>query len=167
MEAIHVEDAVSFPKGVVDGILIGCATQLKVTDFGPVLTRVLSGTPYFGMNLDSLFAQVDENGNPLFLPGSGFTVAAIAVATNIETKQLFGKPSKMLYDMVLNDACEKPADSLMIGDTPDTDLMGAKSVGMKTVLVWTGSLARGATTDYADIHLKGVAQFLRILKGEK
>ena len=167
MEAIPVEGADSFPRGDVDGILIGRATQMRVSDFGPVLTKVLSGTPYFGMNLDRLFTQVDENGNPIFQPGSGFIVSAIAVATNIEPKKIFGKPSKMLYDIVLNDACEKPSDSIMIGDTPDTDLMGAKSAGMKTALVWTGSLARGATTDYADVHLKGVAQFLRVLKQGK
>ena len=45
--------------------------------------------------------------------------------------------------MVLNDAGEKFADSLMIGATPDTDLMGAKNVSIKTAFLFGPDLLQG------------------------
>lgn len=37
----------------------------------------------------------------------------------------------------------KASDCLMIGDRPDTDIIGAQKLGIKTALVRTGRLAPG------------------------
>lgn len=48
----------------------------------------------------------------------------------------FGKPAKYPYEFILNKY--KPSKALMIGDTLDTDILGANTVGIDSLLIGTG-----------------------------
>jgi putative hydrolase of the HAD superfamily len=46
----------------------------------------------------------------------------------------FKKPAKGIFDYAFREADAVPEDSLMIGDDPDVDILGAREVGMDQVL---------------------------------
>lgn len=46
----------------------------------------------------------------------------------------FKKPDRRIFDYALNKTGASPEDSLMIGDDPEVDILGAKTVGMDQVL---------------------------------
>lgn len=82
---------------------------------------------------------VDANlgGEHLLLPGGGALVAAFEVATGHKAL-VVGKPEPLLYQCALDQLGVKAAACLMIGDRPDTDLLGAARLGMRTALVRSG-----------------------------
>jgi len=45
------------------------------------------------------------------------------------------KPNSKIFKIVLNHFNLKPGDSVMIGDTPAADILGAKKLGMHTILI--------------------------------
>lgn len=73
----------------------------------------------------------------LVLPGGGALVAPIAIACEVEPL-VIGKPQPALFEMACARLALEPADCLMIGDRPDTDIAGAIGVGMRAALVRTG-----------------------------
>ena len=83
-----------------------------------------------------------KDGNPLVLPGGAALVAPFVTATG--TEPIFiGKPAPALYEMALKQMGLNAEDCIMIGDRPDTDILGAQRLGMRTVLVRTGRFKPG------------------------
>ena len=76
------------------------------------------------------------------LPGGGALVAPFAVAAEVEPV-FIGKPHPLLYQMAMQRLNVVAEECLMIGDRPDTDILGAARLGMKTALVRTGRFAPG------------------------
>jgi NagD protein len=81
-------------------------------------------------------------GKRAILPGAGALVAPIVVATGIEPITI-GKPKPLLYEIALQKLQAQAENSLMIGDRPDTDIIGAQELGIKTALVRTGRFVPG------------------------
>lgn len=80
-------------------------------------------------------ASVD--GRHVILPGGGALVAAFEKASG-QTALTIGKPEPLLYEIALQRLAAEPAQTLMIGDRPDTDIAGAARIGLQTALVRTG-----------------------------
>ncbi|MBW1999071.1 MAG: HAD-IIA family hydrolase [Deltaproteobacteria bacterium] len=64
-----------------------------------------------------------------------------------------GKPSPYIYEMALNKMGLKREEVLMVGDRVETDILGARNAGIKSVLVKTGEyrpghLRRGIQPDF-------------------
>ncbi len=89
-------------------------------------------------------ASVDAvcEGKSCILPGGGALVAPLSIATGVEPITI-GKPFPLLYEMALARLDVKATECLMIGDRPDTDILGAQQLGMSTALVRTGRFAIG------------------------
>jgi HAD superfamily hydrolase (TIGR01458 family) len=68
---------------------------------------------------------------------AGAFVVALEYATETAA-ELIGKPNRAYFDMALADIGIDPSQVAMIGDTIDTDIIGAHAVGMPTILVRTG-----------------------------
>ncbi|CAB1081926.1 hypothetical protein D1AOALGA4SA_9566 [Olavius algarvensis Delta 1 endosymbiont] len=68
---------------------------------------------------------------------AGAFVAALEYATETEA-ELIGKPNRAYFDMALMDIELDPSQVVMIGDSLDADIGGARAVGMPTILVRTG-----------------------------
>jgi NagD protein len=79
-------------------------------------------------------------GKRAILPGAGALVAPFVTATG-KQPIIIGKPEPLLYEIALQ-ALQMPANEcLMIGDRPDTDILGAQQLGIQTALVRTGRFA--------------------------
>ncbi|MDD4878568.1 MAG: HAD-IA family hydrolase [Candidatus Nanoarchaeia archaeon] len=73
------------------------------------------------------------------------------------------KPSKIPFRKALKELKVKPSEAVFIGDWPDKDIKGAKSIGMKTIFARYGYLGKGKIV-YADYR---AAKFSDILKAVK
>ena len=54
-----------------------------------------------------------------------------------------GKPSEGFFKLALQDMDARPAETMLVGDDIDTDIVGAQGIGMKGVLVKTGKYRGG------------------------
>lgn len=77
------------------------------------------------------------DGEHRVLPGGGALVAPFERACSVNATTI-GKPQPLLYQMALHQLGVKPDACVMVGDRPDTDIHGAKQLGMQAALVRTG-----------------------------
>jgi len=99
---------------------------------------------------------------PYFSPGA--VVASLEYQTGKEAV-VAGKPSYLHFETVLEKFDTRPEDAVMLGDSPESDLKPAKSLGMTTVFV--KSVERWERKTYgdveADIVLKNVDDLVSYL----
>lgn len=81
-------------------------------------------------------APVGKNGSPVL--ASGPFVKALEYASG-KKAMITGKPSKEFFSQALALLGAKPSETIMVGDSLDSDIIGAKNSGIKAVLVKTGS----------------------------
>jgi 4-nitrophenyl phosphatase len=67
-----------------------------------------------------------------------------------------GKPSRLMFELALEKAGCKPEDAVMVGDQEETDIVGAKKMGITSVIVKTGVFSRGETKTQADAVVETV-----------
>ncbi len=82
-------------------------------------------------------------GKRVIMPGGGALVAPFVAATGQQPVTI-GKPEPLLFEIAMQVLGVKASDCLMVGDRPDTDIIGAQKLGIKTALVRTGRFAPGA-----------------------
>jgi 4-nitrophenyl phosphatase/NagD protein len=89
--------------------------------------------------------SVDDvrHGEHRVLPGGGALVAPFAAACGV-APVVIGKPEPALFELALARLGLPAAQCVMVGDRPDTDILGAKRVGMRAALVRSGRFAPGA-----------------------
>ena len=73
------------------------------------------------------------------------------------------KPSSRPFEMALNKLKLKAEDSLMIGDWPDRDVVGAKQIGMRTAFAAYGDTF-GTKNSGADWDIQDVSEIITIIK---
>lgn len=90
------------------------------------------GARFIATNRDATYPT--ERGT---IPGGGCIVAPIECSTGVRALTI-GKPEPAVWLTLLQEYGEPPRNAVMVGDRPDTDIRGAKGVGLRTVLVLTG-----------------------------
>ena len=73
------------------------------------------------------------------------------------------KPSSIPFEMALKKLKLKPQDSLMIGDWPERDVVGAKQIGMRTAFAVYGDTF-GTKYSGADWDIKDISEIITIIK---
>ena len=73
------------------------------------------------------------------------------------------KPSSTPFEMALKKLKLKPQDSLMIGDWPDRDVVGAKQLGMRTAFAVYGDTF-GTKYSGADWDIQDISEIITIIK---
>jgi len=81
-------------------------------------------------------------GKRAILPGAGALVAPLIIATGKQPITI-GKPMPLLYEIAMQKLQVQANHCLMIGDRPDTDILGAQQLGIQTALVRTGRFTMG------------------------
>lgn len=90
------------------------------------------GARFIGSNGDLTLPS--EEG---FYPGAGSILAAITAATGVKPT-VIGKPEPLMFQMALRQMGTQPAETAMIGDRLETDILGGHRAGLTTILVKTG-----------------------------
>ncbi len=90
------------------------------------------GAIFIATNRDATYPH--EEGE---IPGGGAIVAPIECSTGVRPITI-GKPEPHAWRRILELAGVAAAGALMVGDRPETDILGAKALGFGTALVLTG-----------------------------
>lgn len=115
------------PTVVVQGY--NPAIEWKQLELGAI--AIQNGAPWYATNPD--MTRPTERG---ILPGCGAQVAVIAACVTVEPR-VAGKPFRPLLDeTVLRLGADHP---VFVGDRLDTDILGANTVGMDSLFVFTGA----------------------------
>ncbi|KAJ3297507.1 hypothetical protein HK104_000409 [Borealophlyctis nickersoniae] len=118
-----------------DYVVIGETSKSELYNYATVqkaINLVRQGARLIGTNVD----VVDnvENG---FAPACGSLVAPVESATGVKAYFL-GKPSPLMMTSALEKLGGKRANTVIIGDRMDTDIIGGLEAGIETILVLSG-----------------------------
>jgi glycerol 3-phosphatase-2 len=122
-------EPVTAPEGVV-ALASGYGPDVRWRDIMRAATLVKDGLPYVASNTDMTIPT------PYGLaPGHGVLVRTISEFAGV-TPTVAGKPEKpLMEETVLRVGGDRP---VMVGDRLDTDIEGAHSIGVPSLLVLTG-----------------------------
>ena len=119
-----------------DYVVVGEGDGLDYQTLINAIALIQQGAVLISTNPDITVDGFFE-GKPVVLPGGGALVAPVEKACGVKAFTI-GKPEPLLYQMALTDLEVAASDCVMVGDRPDTDILGAQRLGLKTALVRTG-----------------------------
>ena len=98
----------------------------------------------------------------LLIINGGAVVALLEKATGVKAFSV-GKPSPVMMRAARKELGLEAAETTMIGDTMDTDILGGVQLGYRTILVLSGSTSRDDLKDFAyrpDLVVDSIADLL-------
>lgn len=115
---------------------------------------VAGGAAFVTPNIDPRLPMEDGR----FLPGCGAIVEAVAAAAGVRPI-VVGKPEPPLFELALHRMGLTVHEAAMVGDSVDSDVRGARRVGMTAVLF----APKGGPDGVAHYMVKSMAQLRRLL----
>jgi 4-nitrophenyl phosphatase len=113
-------------------VVVGIDRTLSYAKLVEACLLIRGGAAFIGTNPDVTFPG--ERG---IVPGNGATLAALRVATGVEPL-IIGKPEPEMMTQSMARMGGTLADTAVIGDRLDTDILGGIRAGMSTLLVLSG-----------------------------
>ena len=136
-----VRTAAEQPKAVVQGFHPSVGWQ----DLAEAAFALHTGIPWVATNGDWTIPVAGG-----IAPGNGTLVSAVHTAVG-RLADFAGKPERHMYDVATERfAAAEPA---MVGDRLDTDILGARRAGIRSIMVLTG-IDRGASLIGADESMR-------------
>ena len=116
---------------------------------------VAGGAAFLTPNLDPRLPVEGDD----FLPGCGAIVEAVAAAAGVRPL-VVGKPEPPLFELALARMGLSVEDAAMVGDSVDSDIRGARRVGLTAVLF----APKGGLDGVAHHMVKSMSQLRRLLE---
>jgi NagD protein len=138
-----------------DYVVVGEGRTINLEMLEVAVKLILAGAKLIATNLDPNCPTEDGT-----RPGCGATVAFLEKATG---KKAFsaGKPNPVMMRAARKELGLATSETVVIGDTMETDIMGGVQMGYRTVLVLSGGTKEEDLTKYAyrpDIVVESVAE---------
>ena len=133
----------TFAEEKVDFVVVGEGRSQTFEMIERAVQLVEGGARLIATNLDT--SCPTENG---IRPGCGAIVAMIERATGRRAFSV-GKPSPVMMMAARHEIGLRTNETIMVGDTMYTDILGGVQMGYRTVLVLSGHTTREETTTYA------------------
>jgi NagD protein len=137
-----------------DYVVVGEGRTLSFEMLEAAVQMVLGGAKLIATNLDpNCPTQAGTR------PGCGAIVSLIEVATGIKSFSV-GKPSPVMMRLARKELGMATSETIMIGDTMETDILGGVQMGYRTILALTGTTKREDLATYAyqpDIVVNSIA----------
>jgi 4-nitrophenyl phosphatase len=115
---------------------------------------VAAGAAFLTPNIDPRLPVEDGD----FLPGCGAVVEAVATAAGVRPL-VVGKPEPPLFELALKRMGVTENEAVMVGDSVDSDIRGARRIGMTAVLF----APHGGPDGVAHYMVRSMAQLRRLL----
>jgi 4-nitrophenyl phosphatase len=115
---------------------------------------VAGGAAFLTPNIDPRLPL--EGGD--FLPGCGAIAEAVATAAGVRPL-VIGKPEPPLFELALKRMGVMETEAVMVGDSVDSDVRGARRIGMIAVLF----APAGGPDGVAHYMIRSMAQLRRLL----
>jgi|SRR5438876_7939666 len=115
-----------------NAVLVGLDRTFNYITLTEAVHAVMAGAVFVAINRDSLLPIAGG-----LIPGCGAMVGAIEVASSIHP-EVIGKPEPGLLLEGMRLLESKPEETIMIGDSLDTDILAGKAAGTHTLFVLSG-----------------------------
>jgi NagD protein len=156
LQALH-HNGYSIVDSNPDYVVVGEGRTLSFELVERAVQLILGGAKLIATNLDPNCPT--QNGTR---PGCGAVVALLEKATGVKAFSV-GKPSPVMMRAARKELGLEAANTIMIGDTMETDILGGVQMGYRTILVLSGSTRREDLNDYAfrpDVVVNSLADLL-------
>lgn len=140
-----------------DYVVVGEGRTLSFEMVERAVQLILEGARLIATNLDPNCPTSTGT-----RPGCGAVVALLEKATGVKAFSV-GKPSPIMMRAARKELGLEAANTIMIGDTMDTDILGGVQMGYRTVLVLSGTTSRDDLKQYAfrpDFIVDSIADLL-------
>lgn len=138
-----------------DYVVVGEGRTLNFENLEAAVSMVMKGAKLVATNLDPNCPT--QNGTR---PGCGAIVAMLEAATGVKAFSV-GKPSPVMLRTARKTLGLATDQTIVIGDTMETDILGGVQLGFKTVLVLSGGTRREDLSRYAytpDLIVESIAE---------
>ena len=138
-----------------DYVVVGEGRTVNLEMLETAVQMILDGSKLIATNLDPNCPT--KTGTR---PGCGATIAYLETATGIRAMSI-GKPSPIMMREARKELGVSTSETVMIGDTMETDMLGGIQMGYRTILVLSGSTRLADVERYAyapDLTLESVAE---------
>jgi NagD protein len=142
LNALH-ENGYAIVDNHPDYVVVGEGRALSFEMFEAAVRMILGGAKLTATNLDPNCPTAEG-----MRPGCGAIVAMLEVATGVKAFSV-GKPSPVMMRVARKELGLSTAETIMIGDTMETDILGGVQMGYRTVLVLSGSTRQEDLSRYA------------------
>jgi NagD protein len=126
-----------------DYVVVGEGRTFNMEIVEAAVRMILRGARLIATNLDPNCPTAHG-----LRPGCGAIVAMLEAATGVSAFSV-GKPSPVMMRAARKELGLATDETIMIGDTMETDILGGVSMGYRTVLVLSGSTGRQDLVRYA------------------
>jgi NagD protein len=145
-----------------DYVVVGEGRTFNLELVEAAVRMILGGAKLIATNPDPNCPT--QNGG--LRPGCGAMVAMLEVATGVKAFSV-GKPSPIMMRAARKELGLSTDQTTMIGDTMETDILGAVQLGFQAVLVLSGGTRREDLDRYAyrpDLVISSLAEFTDLLE---
>jgi HAD superfamily hydrolase (TIGR01450 family) len=135
-------------------VVVGNDFALSYERLTAAARAAAGGAAFLTPNIDPRLPVEDGE----FLPGCGAIAEAVATAAGVRPV-VIGKPEPPLFELALRRMEVKETEAVMVGDSVDSDVRGARRVGMTAVLF----APAGGPDGVAHYMVRSMAQLKRLL----
>lgn len=118
-----------------DYVVASIDLDLKISDMTPAIRHLTNGAQFLATNYDAVIPTHDGPE-----PEAGPIVAFLEAASG-EKAIILGKPHTLLFERAIGKLGVSKDEVILIGDTPATDIAGARATGLRSILVASGNPA--------------------------
>lgn len=139
-----------------DFVVVGEGRTITLESIEKAVQMVINGAKLIATNLDPSCPTQDGG----VRPGCGAFVKMVEEATGIKAFSP-GKPSPVIFRAARKHLGLSSGETIMVGDTMETDILGGNQLGFRTVLVLSGGTKRSDLTRFAyapDVMIESVAE---------
>uniref|UniRef100_A0A6A7GAH0 HAD family hydrolase n=1 Tax=Hirondellea gigas TaxID=1518452 RepID=A0A6A7GAH0_9CRUS len=143
-----------------DFVIVGESRHYNFDQITRAVSLVQNGARLIGTNSDLVDKKGEESQE--FVPACGSLIRPIEAACQVDAF-FVGKPSPMMVREALKRLNSSAADSIIIGDRMDTDILGGVQSNLQTALVLTGVSDRAIVSRFAyqpDLLLDSIASII-------
>lgn len=141
-QALH-RNGFSIVDSAPDFVVVGEGRTVTLDALENAVNLILNGAKLIATNLDPNCPT--QTGTR---PGCGATVAYLETVTG-KTAFSVGKPSPIMMRAARKQLGLATSQTIMVGDTMETDILGGAQMGYRTILTLTGSTSRESLNNYA------------------
>ncbi len=117
-------------------VLVGMDWTINYSKLANASLFIQRGAPFFATNPDKTYPTPRG-----LMPGAGTLLAAIETASGA-APIIAGKPQPYLFELAMRRMNVTPAETLVVGDRLETDILGGQNAGCRTALVLSGVTTR-------------------------
>jgi NagD protein len=143
-----------------DYVIVGEGRAFNLELVEAAVRMIQGGSKLIATNMDPNCPTKDG-----LRPGCGAMVAMLEAATGVRAFSV-GKPSPLMMRAARKELGLTTDETVMIGDTMETDILGGVQLGFHTVLVLSGGTRREDLPRYAyrpDIVVESVEEYTELL----